>query len=236
VLGQFFFVKARYFVQSLFLVVCIKFVKNMTKTKLTTLQCEILVGILLGDASLQTESNGRTYRLRVLQSEEHKDYLFHLYYIFKNLTLSPPIRSEFVDPRKTGKKYFRWSFSTTQNACFRFYGHQFYDGKKKKVPKLIHKWLTPRSIAYWYMDDGAQKWKGKSLGVRFCTDSFLRKDVELLAHLLCKKYYLKTSFQKKDDGWRIYISSFSYEILKKLIFLYLLPSMLYKFPEKITQV
>ncbi len=51
----------------------------MTKTKLTTLQCEILVGILLGDASLQTESNGRTYRLRVLQSEEHKDYIFHLY-------------------------------------------------------------------------------------------------------------------------------------------------------------
>ncbi len=64
----------------------------MTKTKLNTLQCEILVGILLGDASLQTESNGRTYRLRINQSEEHKDYLFHLYDVFKNLTTSPPIR------------------------------------------------------------------------------------------------------------------------------------------------
>lgn len=86
----------------------------MTKTKLNTLQCEILVGILLGDASLQTESNGKTYRLRISQSEEHKDYLFHLYDIFQNLTTSPPVRYEFGDPRKPGKRYFRWSFSTTQ--------------------------------------------------------------------------------------------------------------------------
>lgn len=205
----------------------------MTKTKLNTLQCEILVGILLGDASLQTESNGRTYRLRISQSEEHKDYLFHLYDIFQNLTTSPPVRYEFCEPRKTdtpGKKYFRWSFSTTQQACFRFYGHQFYNGNKKKVPRLIHKWLQPRSIAYWYMDDGAQKWKDKSLGVRFCTDDFLYKDVQLLAHVLSEKYVLKTSLQKKGDGWRIYVSSNSYQILKKSIFSYFICSMLYKFP------
>lgn len=202
----------------------------MTKTKLNTLQCEILVGILLGDASLQTESNGRTYRLRISQSEEHKEYLFHLYDIFQNFTTSPPVRYEFRDPRKPGKRYFRWSFSTTQQACFRFYGHQFYNGSKKKVPRLIHKWLQPRSIAYWYMDDGAQKWKGKSLGVRFCTDNFLYKDVQLLAHVLSEKYYLKTSLQKKEDCWRIYISSNSYQILKKYIFSYLISSMLYKFP------
>lgn len=206
----------------------------MTKTKLNTLQCEILVGILLGDASLQTESNGKTYRLRISQSEDHKDYLFHLYDVFKNLTTSPPIRYEFGDPRKAGKKYFRWSFSTTQQDCFRFYGHQFYDGNKKKVARLIHKWLQPRSIAYWYMDDGAQKWKGKSLGVRFCTDLFLYKDVQLLAHVLSEKYYLKTSLQKKGCGWRIYISTKSYKILKKYIFSYLISSMLYKFPTEKT--
>ncbi len=62
------------------------------------------------------------------------------------------------------------------------------------------------------MDDGAQKWKGKSLGVRFCTDNFLRKDVELLAHLLCKKYYLKTSLQKKmmDGGFLLVVFLMKY--------------------------
>lgn len=208
----------------------------MTKIKLSKTQCEVLVGILLGDASLQTESNGRTYRLRLVQSEEHKDYLFHLYDIFKNLTTSPPTRYSFVDSRNAGKVYSRWSFSTTQQACFRFYGQQFYEDKKKKVPNLIHKWLTPRSLAYWYMDDGAQKWKKKSLAVRLCTDNFSHNDVELLARTLSEKFSLKTSLQKKSLNWRIYISSSSYEILKELIFSYFLSSMVYKFPEKVTQI
>ena len=201
-------------------------------TKLTKLQHEILVGILLGDASLQTESNGRTYRLRISQSEQHKDYLFHLYEKFKNLTDSPPVQYQFVDLRNPGKTYTRWSFSTTQHNCFRFYGQQFYGGKKKKVPKLIHRWLTGTAIAYWYMDDGAQKWKGKSLAMRFCTDSFTKSDVQLLADVLKQKFQLKTSLQKQRDGWRIYISSCSYQIIKDLIFDDVELSMRYKFPQR----
>lgn len=211
---------------------CVKFMKKMTKTKLTVIQCDVLVGILLGDAALHTESGGKTYRLRVSQSEQHKDYLFHLYEIFQNLTPSPPVRDEFQDSRNPGKKYVRWSFATTQQTCFRFYGHQFYDGEEKKVPKLIHRWLKPRSIAYWYMDDGAQKWKGKSLGMRFCTDNFTEKDVKSLAHVLHEKYNLKTSIEKKDKASRISISSYSYDIVKNLIFPYFIESMVYKFPLK----
>lgn len=210
--------------------------------KLTQIQCEVLVGILLGDASLQTESNGKTYRLRVAQSEQHKEYLFHLYEVFKNLTASPPKQHLFTDPRNPGKQFVRWGFSTTQQPCFRFYGQQFYAGvgeKKtgtKKVPKLIHRWLKPRSIAYWYMDDGAEKWKGRSLGVRFCTDSFVYQDVVRLAQVLQDRYPLKTSLQKKGKGWRIYVSSSSYTALGTLVLPYLVPSMLYKFPVPVTQV
>ncbi len=208
----------------------------MTTQKLTALQCEVLVGILLGDASLQTESNGKTYRLRISQSQHHKDYVFHLYEVFKNLTTSLPKKYIFRDPRNPGKEYIRWSFSTTQQPCFRFYGQQFYAKREKKVPKLIHRWLTPRSIAYWYMDDGAQKWKGKSLGVRLCTDNFIYQDVQRLAHVLQDKYSLKTFLQKKQIHWRIYISSYSYTTLKNLIFSYFIQSMLYKFPVKVTQI
>lgn len=198
--------------------------------KLTKIQSEILIGILLGDACLQTESNGKTYRLRISQSENHKDYLFHLYHVFENLTSSPPVRYQFTDTRNPNKKYFRWSFATTQQVCFRFYGQQFYQNKKKIVPKLIHRWLKPTSIAYWYMDDGAQKWKGKSLGVRFCTDNFLYNDVKRLEHVLSKTYNLKTSLQKKNIYYRIYVSSYSYVCLKQLIYPFLHTSMLYKFP------
>lgn len=200
------------------------------ETKLTQIQREILVGILLGDASLKTLSNGKTYRLRVTQSERHKEYLFHLYEVFKNLTLSPPKQYVWSDSRNPGKQYKRWSFSTTQQVCFRFYGQQFYAGEEKRVPKLIHRWLKGRSIAYWYMDDGAQKWKGKSLGVRFCTDNFKSKEVLQLGQVLQNKYTLKTSLQKRGKGWRLYISSSSYTTLGKVVFPYFVPSMLYKLP------
>ncbi len=88
-------------------------------------QREILVGILLGDANLQTDNGGKTYRLRVLQSKQDKEYLFHLYEVFKKFVKTPPKESIYFDKR-TKRHYKRWSFATTQQSCFRLYGQQFY--------------------------------------------------------------------------------------------------------------
>ena len=53
----------------------------------------------------------------------------------------------------------------------------------KKVPKIIGKLLKLFfAFTYWYMDDGAQKWKGKSRGVRFCTDNFTFQHRERLGN------------------------------------------------------
>nr|AAG61151.1 unknown [Sarcinofilum mucosum] len=204
---------------------------EQTRKLLTALQREVLIGILLGDANLQTENQGKTYRLRVSQSEKHKLYVFHLYQIFKELTDSEPIEYSFSDSRNPGKVSKRWSFSTVQLSSLRFYGQQFYGPNGKKLPRLIHRWLMPRSIAYWYMDDGAQKWKGRSLAVRFCTDNFTRSEVQTLSKLLERSYSLKTSIQKQRNQFRIYVSSDSFFQLKTLIYPYLHPSMLFKFPE-----
>lgn len=239
--------------------------KNNLSLKLSPLQRQVLVGTLLGDAHLRANSKKTKYQYVVLQSGHHKEYVFHLYEIFKNYTSQPPKEYTFKDKRFPGKIYTRWSFYTTFQDCFRFYAHQFYTsilhektddtlsyadikqktatsdwqiedlGAKrckrcKKVPKLIHKWLTPRAIAYWYMDDGAQKWKGKSLGVRFCTDGFTFSDTDRLLKVLRDKYLLKTSIQKKGDFSRIYVSSHSFVVLKNLIYVFLIPSMIYKFP------
>ena len=220
-----------------------------------------------------------------MQSGHHKEYVFHLYEIFKNYTTKAPKEYTFKDERFPGKIYTRWSFYTTFQDCFRFYAHQFYADennlripcipflaskvcetqrckrylplkgnmvenmanekgrqeqkgqtynniykRRKTVPKLIHKWLTPRAIAYWYMDDGAQKWKIGSLGVRFCTDSFTLSEIDRLSLVLREKYLFKTSIQKKGKTLRIYVSSDSYVVLKDLIFAFLIPTMTYKFP------
>ena len=210
--------------------------------KLSKRQREVLVGLMLGDGSLMAsealhnKKNPATYRLVVLQSDKHKAYVFHLYEIFKKFINSPPKYYQFSDPRNPNRTYGRWSFSTRFQSCFRFYGQQFYKyegngvNRKKVVPKIVCKLLTPRSLAYWYMDDGAAKWQGKSKGLRFCTDNFTKSEVQHLILCLQRKFKLECSTQAKGGNDRIYVKSESYYRIKELIFNYLIPEMVHKFP------
>lgn len=218
-------------------------------SKLSSTQREVLVGLMLGDGHLapstqkHNRDNPSTYKLVILQSDKHKDYVFHLYEIFKELTKTPPKYYEFNDKRNPEKIYKRWSFATILQPCLRFYGQIFYQYDKinekyiKVVPENICKLLTTRSLAYWYMDDGSVKWQGKSLGLRYCTDNFKLREVYFLVDCLTNKFKLNCSLQKKDKKDRIYVvaegdKQQSYYQIKNLMYQYLIPSMLYKFPKE----
>lgn len=80
--------------------------------ELSKLQKEILFGILLGDAHLKVNKKKTKASLVVLQSIRHKDYVFHLYEVFKNLQSFSKGATfyRFTDKRFPGKTYERWSF------------------------------------------------------------------------------------------------------------------------------
>lgn len=210
--------------------------------KLTKLQRETLVGLMLGDGHLapSRQKNNRynpiAYRLVILQSDKHKEYVFHLYNIFKQLVKKPPQCYEFYDKRNPGKIYRRWYFSTTLHSCLKFYGNMFYVYNTtslryvKRVPKNICKFLTTLGLAYWYMDDGAAKWQGRSLGLRYCTDNFTLREVGILTRCLIHKFGLSCTLQRKDKKPRIYIKHSSYGKIRTLIYDKLIDSMRYKFP------
>ena len=214
-------------------------IEKKKNLKLTLLQKKILPGILLGDAFLETQDNGKTYRLHVYQSEKHKEYVYHLYDIFKPWCVSKPkiIHRTYNTGVYKNKKATMISFKTISSGSFRFYAHIFINknsscSKKnltKKVPKLIHRWLNPISLAYWYMDDGGIKDK-KSKSVYFHTQGFSLNEVKLLCEILHWKFHLIAKPVKKKEKYQIYISSKSYTTLKTLIYPYLLKEMVYKFP------
>jgi hypothetical protein len=202
---------------------------------LTQIQKDLLVGTLLGDGNLQTQSAGNTWRYRAIHKLAHESYLFHKYELLKDFCQTPPKLSQIIDSR-TNKTYSRYMFQTTVADEFRFYGLLFYKQQqdlswKKCVPSNIDSLLTPQALAYWYMDDGALKWRGKSNAVRICTDSFSIDEISLLKDVLQSKFSLKVSLQKKDAIQRLCILEDSYSTLKDLIVPYLLPSMYYKFPD-----
>ncbi len=131
-------------------------------------------------------------------------------------------------------------------SIFQYYGHLFYKPSPnptefgfwvKRVPENIEELLNPTILAYWFMDDGDQKWKGHSRAVRISIHSFVYDDCELLQQALANKYGLQTTLQKAEisqegiQQYRLYFSTKCYDTLRCLIYPKLLPSMLYKFPE-----
>lgn len=207
---------------------------------LTQLQKDLLVGTLLGDGHLQTGTKGRTWRYRALQKLEHKEYLEHKYEIMKDYCTTPPIYDETLDTR-TNKTYKRLYFNTTVSNHFKHYGNLFYkwDDKRRKmvkdVPNNIELFLTPRAIAYWYMDDGNLKEVGRGNAMRICTESFSLGGVNRLKNALETRYGIKyTSLnvkrnsQKEISGHRLIILEKSSSDFRELIKPYLVTCMKYK--------
>lgn len=146
---------------------------------------EILLGTLLGDASLQTYTSGRTWRLRYIQKD--KEYIFHLYDIWKPYVKTAP---KFADD---GLGNNRWYFNTivipeltefvNESQIYTLKGGRWV----KQVPTqwpAFSTTLTEKALAYWYMDDGSKK--SNAQAYYFCTDCFSLQDVKYLGSIIKK--------------------------------------------------
>lgn len=189
---------------------------------------EILFGTLLGDANLQTYTGGKTWRIRFIQSNINKSYLFHLYYVFEEFVKTPPKLSYL----KSG--HSRWTFNTTVQPIALEFSKIFYNNKKNKIlpsKEMLMKYLTPLAISYWYMDDGSLK--SNCLSYYLCTDSFKLSELKILKEVFKEKYdidinFHKTSVQKEQRGYRIYIPKRESYKFYKLIEKYIHRDMKYK--------
>jgi len=194
--------------------------------KLNQQQKEIIVGLMLGDGCLETQNEGRTYRLKVEQSIKHKEYVDWLYGNLENFVLSKPrLRKKTLN----GKVRWNYGFQTMSCGNLRFFAHQFYDKKsrKKKIPKIIRRLLNCLAIAIWFMDDGQIKSK-RHRTLLINTQSFSLTDLRLLQNALSKKFQIETTFKKERTGYRIYLISKTLPNFLQCIDAYILPSMRYK--------
>ncbi len=116
----------------------------MKKLVFSKRQREIIVGLLLGDGHLETQTNGRTYRLKVEHSIKQKAYIEWLYNELQDLIPGKIYVKESKERTFVG-------FQTHTSPSFRFYGHQFYPERKELIPKLIKKLLTPLALSIWFM-------------------------------------------------------------------------------------
>ena len=197
-----------------------------SKINLSTEQKEIIVGLMLGDGCLETQNRGRTYRLKIEQTSSHKDYVDWLYGKLQNLVLTEPRKKN----KRIGEKiYCNYGFQTISCGSLRFFAHQFYDqgSKKKKIPKIIKKLLSPLALAVWFMDDGQIKSK-KHKALMINSQCFSRKDLGLLQKVLLKNFQIETTLKKDKQGFRIYLLSKTIQNFLAVIRPYIISSMGYK--------
>ncbi|CAG8790458.1 31301_t:CDS:2, partial [Racocetra persica] len=107
------------------------------------------------------------------------------------------------------------------------------DKKTKVVPKLIHRFLTARSLAYWFMDDGSyhvDKFGNRQYYLN--TQSFSSYEQKRLVAALNTKFSLKFNVHKDKNKYRLYLKFESKKKFLELISPFILPSMDYKLKEQ----
>jgi len=205
--------------------------KKQNKTMTKQLR-ELLVGILLGDAHIRKVGTQKAY-FTFEQSAQKVDYFNHVFNTFKseNLVKDMPKFYQRSDIRYNGKINSSWHFKSNTVEELRPLADLFLDENGgKRVPTNISDLLTPRSLAFWIMDDGQQV---KTGGVTLCTDSFKHEEIEMLRDVLASKFDLKTTIHLKKGVSnvyeRIYIGKNSvFESFKPSLADHMQESMLYK--------
>ncbi|XP_031473900.1 pentatricopeptide repeat-containing protein OTP51, chloroplastic [Nymphaea colorata] len=135
-----------------------KVVKKPIRLKLEKEQREVLIGLLLGGAEMEMI--------------EQRNHLFHFEFkenSFVHGMLKMHIQEKFFEwldcysRQSNGIEEIPYGLSTIPHSSFGFFADQFWPKGRPMIPKLIHRWLSPRVLAYWYMYGGHKSSKGDVL-------------------------------------------------------------------------
>lgn len=187
-----------------------------TAIPISQAQREILFGTLMGDGNIQKQKVAG-YLGRYNHSASQLAYCRHIAELLGDLV--SPVR-EYTKVTAT-KSYDGCYFTLLNNINLKEFHDMFYR-PKKDVP-LNLELLTPRAMAFWFMDDGTASGRC-SISIATCSFS--------LEGLLRLKDYLHTRYGLSVTINREFKLCFSAESGRKFYDLvkdYILPEMMYKF-------
>lgn len=201
---------------------------------------EVIVGMLLSDASIERPSKTGGARLSVILGKStlpYIEYLFALFVPFTDSGLSfidvkiknsPSSISELAPKIHTTVR-----FKTVMLPIFVDYHKMFYqlveDTQRyvKIVPKNIESLMTPVVLAHLIMGDGNLK-KGDDI-IRIYTNSFTKLEVEMLAYAISNKLGIITrAVHDRNGQYMLCISKSQLGKVRTQIEAHMHPSMLYK--------
>lgn len=192
------------------------FAKAARGLSLTDRQWALVVGSVLGDASLPATTAGHCFRV-------HHGLAQRAFVDWKYTELRALVRTP---PRQSGRAFY---FRTVSHPAFGELASAAYDRGTKVVPlDFLARYFTALSLAVWIMDDGSID--GRQ--VRINTQSFKMSEVEQLRDFLFKHFALQTTINRDKGKPRLRVRAASIPHLTELIEPHILPEFRYKLPAK----
>lgn len=143
---------------------------------------EIILGSLLGDGSLKIHTPYRNARFSFRHSVTQKEYFWWKVNELKAISSDHCVWTQRADG--FGGEKLRYQSRALESLTELF--HCTHRAGRFAVQPHWLKWLTPLSLAIWWMDDGSLIANSRK-GV-FCTDGFTRADTVHLAKYLKKTW------------------------------------------------
>ncbi len=172
---------------------------------------QILLGSLLGDASLSLYSNSKNAAYCCSHSPKQKDYLF---WKAKILTKLFKVNVTF---RKNGPKHWLYRLRTNNSPILTslhrlYYVHYTKPGRRwrKIINPAALSHLTPLGLAIWYCDDGTYYVRDKSCALS--TQGFSYEENIMLKDYFSKKWGIPASVMRDH---RSYINKTYYKLVFK---------------------
>ncbi|KAG8059732.1 hypothetical protein GUJ93_ZPchr0002g23731 [Zizania palustris] len=125
---------------------------KVVSMKLDQEQREILIGFLLGGTQIESYAQRGVHIVHFQFQEDsnaHSVLRVHIHERF--FEWLPSASRSFDDESK-----IPYQFSTIPHQHFSFFADQFFQKSQPVLPKLVHRWLSPRVLAYWFMFGGSK--------------------------------------------------------------------------------
>lgn len=163
---------------------------------LTTIQQEILTGLMLGDGCLELTKHGKNASLRITRSRDDSSYIDHHVNIFHNFGAK---RSDGeVNDKRTGKIYLRSMLHTSVHVFFTNEYEKWYINGYKSIPADLK--LTPLVLATWFADDGSIIVEKRNYAAKLATHGFSKTEVEILQKQLKQTFELDFKLYQDNSG------------------------------------
>lgn len=190
---------------------------------------EQIIGHLLGDGGIFYAKTSKNPYFTFIQTFKRFKYLWTTFNYLSFLCEAIP---DYTESFRNSKNHSALTVRTRSYPFLKDLHKSFYiienNSFIKIIPENIINELTPRALAFWFMDDGAYAISG----VYLHTKGFSFNNVYKLAGVLNYNFKLNVTVQSHENKPVIYIKANSMKNFRNLVIPYLDSSMFYKLNHK----